>query len=96
MFLNKVLYVFGVWLVMQVVSDKEFIKQLKREVSLLEAKLHLSTYSTRASSDALLMEKDLYIQKVEICEKLPSCSSILLGFCLFIWRINLDWSFLCK
>ena len=47
------------------ISDKELIKQLKNEVALLEAKLRISTYSTRNSSDLLIVEKDLQIQKVQ-------------------------------
>ena len=47
------------------ISDKEVIKQLKREVALLEAKLRISTYSARNSSDLLIVEKDLQIQKVQ-------------------------------
>eukprot|EP00250_Pteridium_aquilinum_P013810 c21587_g2_i1 orf=944-3772(+) len=48
-----------------VISDKELIKQLKKEVALLEAKLRLSTFSLRTSSDALILEKDLQIQKMQ-------------------------------
>ncbi|KAI5055753.1 hypothetical protein GOP47_0029274 [Adiantum capillus-veneris] len=48
-----------------VISDKELIKQLKKEVALLEAKLRLSTFSLRSSSDAQLLEKDLQIQKMQ-------------------------------
>ena len=55
---------------MQVVSDKDFIKQLKREVALLETKLRLSTNPAQDSSDLLLIEKDLHIQKVKIYENI--------------------------
>lgn len=48
-----------------VISDKELIKQLKKEVALLEAKLRLSNFSLRTSSDAMMMEKDLQIQKMQ-------------------------------
>ncbi|KAH7288052.1 hypothetical protein KP509_31G009400 [Ceratopteris richardii] len=48
-----------------VISDKELIKQLKREVALLEAKLRLSTFSLQSSSEAQLLEKDLQIQKMQ-------------------------------
>lgn len=48
-----------------VISDKELIKQLKKEVALLEAKLRLSNFSLRSSSDAQLHEKDLQIQKMQ-------------------------------
>ncbi|KAH7280988.1 hypothetical protein KP509_36G024200 [Ceratopteris richardii] len=48
-----------------VISDKELIKQLKKEVALLEAKLRLSTFSFRSSSEAQLQEKDMQIQKMQ-------------------------------
>nr|AMS24223.1 kinesin 7-IIb protein [Marsilea vestita] len=48
-----------------VISDKDLIKQLKREVALLEAKLRMSSYSVRNSSDAVIIEKDQQIQKMQ-------------------------------
>jgi ferredoxin-thioredoxin reductase catalytic subunit len=68
---------------MQVVSDKEFIKQLKREVALLETKLRLSTCPARNSSDALLMEKDLHIQKVRNYGNTCVHSSLSCAVCFY-------------
>lgn len=51
-----------------VISDKALIKQLKKEIALLEAKLRLSSdyMSPRSSQDALLLEKDLQIQVMQV------------------------------
>nr|AMS24222.1 kinesin 7-IIa protein [Marsilea vestita] len=48
-----------------VISDKDLIKQLKKEVALLEAQLRRSSVSSQNSVDSMLMEKDLQIRKMK-------------------------------
>ncbi|KAI5079403.1 hypothetical protein GOP47_0004882 [Adiantum capillus-veneris] len=48
-----------------VISDKDLIKQLKKEVALLEAQLRRSSMSSQNSYDALLQEKDLQIERMQ-------------------------------
>ncbi|MCO5591245.1 hypothetical protein L7F22_045226 [Adiantum nelumboides] len=48
-----------------VISDKDLIKQLKKEVALLEAQLRRSSISSQNSYDALLQEKDMKIQRMQ-------------------------------
>ncbi|KAH7425157.1 hypothetical protein KP509_11G042300 [Ceratopteris richardii] len=48
-----------------VISDKELIKQLKKEVALLEAQLRRSSLSSQSSYDALLQEKDEQIKRMQ-------------------------------
>mgnify|MGYP000002200018 CR=1 FL=1 len=54
----------------QVISEKDLIKQLKKEVALLESKLQLSTFPVQSFPDELVLEKEIQIQKVQlICAK---------------------------
>lgn len=48
-----------------VISDKDLIKQLKKEVALLEAQLRRSSISSQNSFDAVLQEKELQIQRMQ-------------------------------
>ena len=48
----------------QVISEKDLIKQLKKEVALLESKLELSTFPVQSFPDELVLEKEIQIQKV--------------------------------
>ncbi|RRT66381.1 hypothetical protein B296_00040239, partial [Ensete ventricosum] len=53
---------FATILINQVVSDKQLVKQLQKEVARLEAELR--TPEPRAGSEVLLMEKELKIKQV--------------------------------
>ena len=48
----------------QVISEKDLIKQLKKEIALLESKLKLSTFPVQSFPDELVLEKEIQIQKV--------------------------------
>ncbi|KAJ0962908.1 hypothetical protein J5N97_028030 [Dioscorea zingiberensis] len=49
-----------------VVSDKQLVKQLQKEVARLEAELRTPELSGSSCSEALLMEKELKIKKMEM------------------------------
>lgn len=48
-----------------VISDTDLIKQLKKEVALLETQLRRSSIASQNSFDAILQDKELQIQKME-------------------------------
>lgn len=48
----------------QLVSDKQLVKHLQKEVARLEAELRTPEPSGSSASDAILMEKELQIRKV--------------------------------
>ncbi|KAL0926639.1 hypothetical protein M5K25_002877 [Dendrobium thyrsiflorum] len=50
-------------LVNQVVSEKQLVKQLQREVARLEAELRTPEHSASSNSEAILMEKEMQIKK---------------------------------
>jgi centromeric protein E len=48
-----------------VISEKELVKHLQKEVARLEAELHTPESTTAVCSESLLMEKELQIKKME-------------------------------
>lgn len=49
----------------QVVSEKQLVKQLQREVARLEAELRTPEFSSASTnSEAILLEKEMQIKKV--------------------------------
>ncbi|XP_020597836.1 kinesin-like protein KIN-7A isoform X1 [Phalaenopsis equestris] len=49
-----------------IISDKQLVKQLQREVARLEAELHGSDPSASSNTDVVLLEKEMQIKKMEI------------------------------
>lgn len=65
----------------QVVSDKQLVKQLQKEVARLEAELRTPELSGSSCSEALLKEKELKIKKVTGRRKVDIFKMLVSGGC---------------